>query len=713
MSGSEGLAGDLHDLAGGWGVAAAVQYSIDHLPGSRTGDVGYDFSIAVGLLVGDLAEVVETSGLPDEPGPEPAPTDSGRARESADSAAAVTASALATTVLRPFVHPWMVVDPAYVRHAVHRLDDLLPRLESALARAQVDPQAAETTVAALGDVRAAFADLVAALESDGRDLRRLLRDRPMALRRLRSHTDRLGEADALCRRRLEDATCRLPDLRGLLAGSRWDSPRLAADRSALSGVPTTEARRLIARDPDLVAVLTDPADTGATPWLAEALVPANEGGAGAGDDVPAHAVSLLQVARVRRACAEQTDDELDRVALLYPRLVGGLDGVPPTVRTRANRLVMRADLRRMRATDVALQHQVSASRERDSSSPLRRARGALLDVWLANDEITALATLDHDRPNALRVEHRAMVTLTQQLLHDRADQGRGVRAHRQVLQYAPSGRVVELWGLLDEDTTRVAVYVGGTGTTVRQFGWPTGIARALQRADASGRTAVITWMGAEFPSAIGTHAPSGRFARLAAAPLRDLVEGLDVPDGTPITVVGHSYGGVIVGAAEALGLRVDTVVHAGVPGIGPGLRSVAEYPDHDALGRPRHVVRYCLTAPGDLIRLWRRGDAAVSSLSTLSFTPARSAAGWFGERTLGADPTTLLGIRDLDTGIWEVDKDDRRAGEILYGPRGHADVVEPGTTSFRRIVAAVQGEDPAAVTPPATLRPFRWRPGRG
>ena len=57
MSGSEGLAGDLHDLAGGWGVAAAVQYSIDHLPGSRTGDVGYDFSIAVGLLVGDLAEL--------------------------------------------------------------------------------------------------------------------------------------------------------------------------------------------------------------------------------------------------------------------------------------------------------------------------------------------------------------------------------------------------------------------------------------------------------------------------------------------------------------------------------------------------------------------------------------------------------------------------------------------------------------------------------
>lgn len=51
---------ELDDLAGGWGVPAAVQFAADRLPDSVTADVAYDFSLAVGLLIGDLAEVLDT-----------------------------------------------------------------------------------------------------------------------------------------------------------------------------------------------------------------------------------------------------------------------------------------------------------------------------------------------------------------------------------------------------------------------------------------------------------------------------------------------------------------------------------------------------------------------------------------------------------------------------------------------------------------------------
>ena len=73
-----------------------------------------------------------------------------------------------------------------------------------------------------------------------------------------------------------------------------------------------------------------------------------------------------------------------------------------------------------------------------------------------------------------RARLRARITLYQSLLHDLVDQGRGPRTHRQVLLFddAGPGRLAELWGHLDSRTRSVAVYVGGTGTTVRGFGWP-------------------------------------------------------------------------------------------------------------------------------------------------------------------------------------------------------------------------------------------------
>lgn len=618
---------------------------------------------------------------------------------------------------RPFVHPWMVAAPDDVQHAVDRLDELIPRLRTCLDGVGIaaDAPARVALLEALGVVRDGLDGLADAVRGHGPAVAQLRGGGLFTLRELRRHTDALSEADLRCRHAFEQARGLLPERSDLLAavGGRYAEPRDLAQvtararteiadvppqdrpqrlRGALDAVPTDALPALLARHPDLATVLTGQHDESAPAWLEPVVVRDV-------DDARDPAASLRTVGAVRAACEQASPDELARAAALHPRLVGGLDGAPLAARRHANRALIRAELERCRHTDAEFEQLLAASRDLESGSVVRRLHGQLLDAWLARDEITSVITVPHERPIALRNDLRARVTHYQQLLHDRVDQGRDLWRHRQVLLFdgAGPGRIAEMWGLLDEQTRQVAVYVGGTGTTARQFGWPTGIGRALARTDPSGRTAVVVWMGAEFPSAIGSHAPFARYARDAGQPLRDHVEALDVPAGIPITLVGHSYGGAIIGAAERLGVRADRVVHAGVPGVGPGVRDVQDYPSVDALGRYRDVQRYALTAPGDLIRLWQRSDEPISRISIVG---ARRAPHWIADHTLGADPTRLAGVQVLDTGIWETDRADRATGEILHGPRGHADVVEPGTTAFRRIAAIVAGDDPQAVEPP-------------
>ncbi|MFD2394671.1 alpha/beta hydrolase [Dietzia aerolata] len=76
----------------------------------------------------------------------------------------------------------------------------------------------------------------------------------------------------------------------------------------------------------------------------------------------------------------------------------------------------------------------------------------------------------------------------------------------------------------------------------------------------------------------------------------DRVIEIDCP-GAEVTVVGHSYGGRIVGTAERLGLRADRVVYAASPDLGVGVRGAADWRN------PGPVRRYSITAPADPVEL--------------------------------------------------------------------------------------------------------------
>jgi pimeloyl-ACP methyl ester carboxylesterase len=95
----------------------------------------------------------------------------------------------------------------------------------------------------------------------------------------------------------------------------------------------------------------------------------------------------------------------------------------------------------------------------------------------------------------------------------------------------------------------------------RPFGW----ARSLY-SDAPG-TAVVLWVGYPTPQGIGRDSATGRLARAAVPALAEEVATLhDRPLGPPhLTVIGHSYGAVVVTLA-AHELETDDLVLLASPG---------------------------------------------------------------------------------------------------------------------------------------------------
>lgn len=551
-------------------------------------------------------------------------------------------------------------------------------------------------------------------------------------REVREHTDALSGADVECRRALEAATRLVPD-GDVLA-------RLAVPDVGVAPGPSDAPAGVVA-EPSDAGVLGEPADArslrvqlrtvdsqrvadvlSARPRLAEALVAAGsqdlkllppgigESWLGLGRS-GIDAAGRLTTVETRRAHLDAAGDLAVTAALLWPAVFAPLDGAPPQARIAANRLVLRAELGRARRADVELEMRAIARRVTDGRVWWRPAHAAALRAWLTRDVVTSYVTTTRvDLPGLLRADLRVRILLYQGLLYDPVvGSAAGVRVEssiagsrrapgrRRLLLFEPAGpgRLAELWGVLDARTRAVAVFVPGTGTAVRGFHLPTQVARDLAEAsdadagawaeDQAG-TAVVAWMGADFPLAIGSHAPFARFALAAAPALRDFVAGLPVPEHAPRTVLGHSYGGTMVGAAERVGLQADRIVHVASPGAGPGVRSVADYPAVDPLGRPRRPMRFTLTAPGDPIGWAQRFEAPWELLP-------KQVADWLRARlaglSLGVDPARLAGVHVLEAGVWEIDGPGHRAGDVLAGPAAHAAVTARGTQAFRRLVEVV------------------------
>ncbi|HSA40928.1 MAG TPA: alpha/beta hydrolase, partial [Mycobacterium sp.] len=125
--------------------------------------------------------------------------------------------------------------------------------------------------------------------------------------------------------------------------------------------------------------------------------------------------------------------------------------------------------------------------------------------------------------------------------------------------------------------------------------------------------------------------------------------------GTPVTYLGHSYGGSILGTAERDGLTADRTVYVAAAGAGVGVHGPGDW--HN---RNPDVRRFSMTAPLD----W------IEAVQGIPFGPH------------GADPDTMAGVIPLGTG--------RRAnGSPMMGPGAHSGVVNDPSDAWNNLLAVL------------------------
>ena len=155
-------------------------------------------------------------------------------------------------------------------------------------------------------------------------------------------------------------------------------------------------------------------------------------------------------------------------------------------------------------------------------------------------------------------------------------------AGRQFIEFDKAGgTAVEVLGNLSS-ATRVAVLVPGVDTKLADFDRGLGgIARRapavqartiytrLHADDPAARVAVVAWLGYDPPAGINLDAVREDRARTGAAALTAFVRGLEAQrSGVDVTLIGHSYGAIVVGLAAPHLPQVHDLVALGAPGMG-------------------------------------------------------------------------------------------------------------------------------------------------
>jgi hypothetical protein len=126
----------------------------------------------------------------------------------------------------------------------------------------------------------------------------------------------------------------------------------------------------------------------------------------------------------------------------------------------------------------------------------------------------------------------------------------------------------------------------------------------------------------------------------------------------PVTYLGHSYGGSILGTAELFGLTADRVVYIEAAGAGVGVHDPSDWHNRNPA-----VLRFSMTAPGDPIGL----------VQGIPLGPH------------GADPDEMPGVIQLDTGR-------RLTGAPMAGPSAHSDVINEPSDAWHNILAVITGD---------------------
>ncbi|ACZ88957.1 alpha/beta hydrolase [Streptosporangium roseum] len=273
----------------------------------------------------------------------------------------------------------------------------------------------------------------------------------------------------------------------------------------------------------------------------------------------------------------------DRLIAASPNLVGGLNGLPATVRDRANRrclagrkTAITAELERLRRTSEDAEAMV----EKLEQALPGRPTGPWLVIPVELEELYRSSRKMDEAIRELGPEMRQITAVENGL----ALGGRNGRPPALLLQLelGGPGRTAISFGDPDE-ADNLVTYVPGTGTTLEGF---TGDAnRAAVVWDQAHyfqpdkKIASIAWLGYTAPQweatlSLNRTVVNTNAAEMGAPALASFADGLHAAhkaaSGARFTVLGHSYGSTVTGLAaqQRSGAFADQVIFVGSPGVG-------------------------------------------------------------------------------------------------------------------------------------------------
>ncbi|GAA2620618.1 alpha/beta hydrolase [Paractinoplanes durhamensis] len=380
------------------------------------------------------------------------------------------------------------------------------------------------------------------------------------------------------------ALARVTGLRNRLVLFRvlcWQADQAASEFAAA----LERARQLLTRAYRRGVIIDDdghvhpPGDPGAAAEVSAALTIAAQADDHAADQLerveaathrfaapgPERPACTASPAEVRRWWAGLTTAEQQWLLASEPSWLAPLDGIPAADRDTANRLLLeerRAEVDRALIT--------ATGGERDRLREIRHGLGALADR-LADDDGPRAYLLRLD----LGEEGRTVVAIGDP---DRADN---------VVTHVP--------GM----TAGLASFHGELSRAVR-------VAERATELSPAASTSAVLWLDYDAPDFVD-EAASARRAEAGAPALRRFLEGMRATqDGTPArqTLIGHSYGSLVVGKAAAGALAADEVVFVGSPGVGVDSARDLSIPAAHVWSSTSHsdVIQYAAPAPASVAR---------------------------------------------------------------------------------------------------------------
>jgi uncharacterized protein YukE len=404
----------------------------------------------------------------------------------------------------------------------------------------------------------------------------------------RRHVQETREAVRTGSHAFHDAAAALTRLAGELQAAQEEARRAQAAAVAASGVIGSASQGLAAlvasAEPDPLArsrlqrTLDDARVelTGAHAAMAHATERAHVAGRAAAAALQA----ATQAATLPRSPERAGDPAavaawwagltpVQRIWLLAndPALIGGLAGIPPAVRDRANR-------RRLTEEQARLQ----IEREAVAAELARlRTDGSWLDRWTPgwnqqeNALLTRLATLDQQLAQAAGLQTALAGVAADP--RNRLEPG-----DVYLLSFDPRGDGKAAIALGDPTrASAIGVVVPGMGNTLANFNNPLSNAANLRRTSdrladraVTDRTSVVAWLGYDSPNtaqvAFDDKAQTGAPELVGFVDeLRAAHTGAQPPR---VTVLAHSYGTLVTGLAARQGLAADAITLAGSPGVG-------------------------------------------------------------------------------------------------------------------------------------------------